>query len=104
MNNKIILPMEIINNILSFRPTHPTACIISDNIKYLKNNYNIQDDYYFEEEYISYCFTSYKYNRAMRHFKATYKNYIFCDVCGCDITNDFYQKQDGTRYCDICFD
>ena len=28
MNNKVILPIEIINHILSFRPTHPTAkCI-----------------------------------------------------------------------------
>jgi hypothetical protein len=47
MNNKHILPMEIVNKILIMRPPHPIANIIKPFI----NNYN---DYTNNDDYISF--------------------------------------------------
>ena len=47
MNNKHILPMEIVNKILIMRPPHP----ITDLIKPLIYNYN---DYTNNDDYISF--------------------------------------------------
>jgi hypothetical protein len=48
---KVILPNELINHILSYRPVHPIAKIMNDEIK----NFN-------DEDYND-CYVSFNYNQ-----------------------------------------
>ena len=46
MNNKIILPMEIINKILIMRPTHPIATLLRDYGKQYLYDFDVDNVFY----------------------------------------------------------
>jgi hypothetical protein len=49
MNNKVILQMELINHILSFRPTHPIAKLIIREFNYFNKHKNNEDKKFLRE-------------------------------------------------------
>jgi hypothetical protein len=75
MNNKIILPMELINHILSFRPRHPILInTCHDYSTDFEHNSFLDDIKVFNYNYMPYCdLPFYKYILDQNDVDTTYK-------------------------------
>ena len=113
MNNKIILPMEIINSILSFRPIHPVAQLLKHSMMEYKDTYNDEPNDLSFNEYlnegglsttIDESFLYYTFFRC--GFKLLHNRNdieLNCYDCGCNIKmNDLFYKESNTNYCGPC--
>ena len=102
MNNKNILPMEIINKILIMRQPHPLTNII----KPLINNYN---DYTNNDDYISFMkytlnYYDLYYTYNIKCSKKYDNNILSCSSCDYYIKfGDLYFSNRNTLQCSDCF-
>ena len=101
MENKIILPLEIINKILIMRPTHPLAEIIKEQVYYYSEYINGDYDILFNE-----------YINKLKHLYIDFNirktkninNNLFCDGCYITINNnEHYYRNSHTINCKNCF-
>ena len=101
MNNNIILPLEIVNKILIYRPPHPITKIMDEQIIYY-NDYTNNDDYItFYDFKMKYYDLYYNYNVKI---KKTYDNEILiCYGCGYHFTHgDLYFRNSHAIMCMKC--
>ena len=117
MNNKIILPMELINKILIMRPTHPTAKLLKhsmneyiniyeDEINYISFNVYLNEGGLTTDEDMSYLFNLYIENDIKLKYNRVNERRI-CAHCGLHLwEKSFYYHNPISQFvnCENCFE
>ena len=100
MDNKINLPIEVINKILIMRPTHPLAEIMKEQVyyynEYIKGDYDILFNEYINK--LKHLYIDFN----IRKIKNI--NNVLCDGCNRTIyNNEHYYRNSHTINCKNCF-
>ena len=100
MENKINLPIEVINKILIMRPTHPLAEIMKEEVyyynEYIDGDYDILFNEYINK--LKYLYTDFNIRKKKNI------NNVLCDGCNrIIISNEHYYRNSHTINCKTCF-
>ena len=100
MNNKVILPLEIINKILIMRPTHLLAEIMKEEVNYYNEYIDGDYDILFNEYIIKLKHLYVDFNIR----KTKNINNVFCDGCNKPIIiNEHFYRNSHSINCINCF-